>query len=379
MTELSISVSEPLWLSSPRDLIDLPDPENYTHTIRAFGGYWSASFDVTHNLMDAESWINGLGRHVVVYDDALVPCWEGCVNRVTINAGSRAFVRGPLLDLCNRLYVVYTRLLTVTDPPTRVGEDRTATVNDVDSQAVWGIIGKVVSGGEQTDANALRVRDTYLAENKEPRTTHQEAGRPGVHVECVGYSQLLTWLYSQTAVLGDVDLSNDDGTGKLQLVIAADPNGIFSTNWSRTADNAFQVNAYEEKDRRARDLIQAMVAYGDAAGSRWLFGIYAGRQAVYEAAPSAVEYLQVLGDPAQRITTLEGTAVKPWNVMPGRWLMYPDFLVGGVEPANLRDDPRMEFIESVTFTAPQGLAHSGGRTDRITQILAQKGLGGTYG
>lgn len=92
--------------------------------------------------------------------------------------------------------------------------------------------------------------------------------------------------------------------------------------------------------------------------------------------PTAVEYLHRLGDPAQRVTTLENVTVYPWDVKPGKWLFVPDFLVGraritATRPAELRRDPRNKFIESVRYTAPWGLDMSGGKTDRLSQLLAK--------
>jgi len=47
------------------------------------------------------------------------------------------------------------------------------------------------------------------------------------------------------------------------------------------------------------------------------------------------------------------------------------------EPASLSLDPRALFIESVNFTAPNTLSLQGGVTETVSQLLAQKGLGGT--
>jgi len=63
-------------------------------------------------------------------------------------------------------------------------------------------------------------------------------------------------------------------------------------------------------------------------------------------------------------------------VQPGKWLLYPGFLVGRTTPAALRQDTRVEFVERVTFTAPYGVSHSGSKVATLPQRLARLGLGG---
>jgi hypothetical protein len=76
------------------------------------------------------------------------------------------------------------------------------------------------------------------------------------------------------------------------------------------------------------------------------------------------------------VETLQGLEVKPWNVLPGKWLEYTDFLIGGTTPTNFREDSRIEFIEQVTYTMPWGLTHSGNKVGTLNQALAKLGLAG---
>ena len=85
----------------------------------ANGGYKAATITFQDRQVDIEDWIaSGLGRHVEVYDPALVKVWEGVVNSYSASVGSLAVTGGPLLDIGNRVSVVYAPILDATvDPP----------------------------------------------------------------------------------------------------------------------------------------------------------------------------------------------------------------------------------------------------------------------
>jgi hypothetical protein len=76
----------------------------------------------------------------------------------------------------------------------------------------------------------------------------------------------------------------------------------------------------------------------------------------------------------QQIRTPAGVHVAPWNVLPGRWLQFADLLPDAPAVTNPYQDMRLMFIESVTYTAPRGLAMQGGRTDRLPQLLARQNM-----
>ena len=107
--------------------------------------------------------------------------------------------------------------------------------------------------------------------------------------------------------------------------------------------------------------------------------MYSSLRAKFVAIPDIVEYEALLSDPKLRVNLVGGAEVYPWNVLPGKWLMYTDFLPGYVAPTTLREDPRIEFIESVTFTAPDGVMVRGGNLETLPQVLAQLGLSGVGG
>lgn len=347
----------------------------YSQVIKAIGGYWTSRFSVNYSLVRAEDWIDRLGYHFEAYSPSLVRIWEGFVNKVTLNVGPLSVVRGPLVDIVNRIKVEYSIIDTSTSPPT-FGRDDTGIANNTNSQDRYGIIEKIIGASGRTAATALDQRDTWLAENALPETGHQfnSSGRatPSITVELLGYIHWLAlYVYNQTTNTG-----TQEAQQKIEDILDADPNSLF-TDFSgiETPTNPVDVKRWENDDNEALGLVKSIVSLGDEDNVRWLFGIYNDRRAEYRAVTDEIKYQQKLSDQKQRTETLAGDEVKPWEVLPGYWLQYTDLLVGRSVPPERRDDSRMEFLESVTFTAPWGLSHSGSKVGTLNQKLAKLGLG----
>jgi hypothetical protein len=347
----------------------------YSHTLQANGGYWSARFSINLNQRELEEWvIGGVGRHIEVTDNAGVIIFEGFVNKVTSNLGVNQTVVGPLMDVGNDVTNTYARVITTVDPPI-FGAEARLNSTDANSIARYGIWPLVINGGDQSDTNAASDLADFIAENAVPKVSKSVTGGSGsdprITVEVLGYVHLLDkYIYNDIVSTGLGNLSD-----KIQSIITAQNNTILDTTFVNITANATQVPLYENDNKKSWGLIKSLVALGDATAARYLFGVYAGFMPVYEAAPTTLLYQQQLSDPEQKVTYLDGGRVLPWHVLPGKWLTFSDFLTGESEPADLRDDPRAMFIESVTFTAPWGLAMQGGKVDTFAQKLARKGLG----
>jgi len=160
---------------------------------------------------------------------------------------------------------------------------------------------------------------------------------------------------------------------KIQQVLASDPNTLFPTDYSGIEANAFLVNQYENDNRVADDVIRDMVEIGGAASNeRWLFGIYDDEKARYAAIPTTPLYQHRIADKYRRIEKYgTGELVRPWDVEPGQFLFFPDFLIGRTQPTSLRDDPRYLFIESVSFSTPYEIQINGSQLSTIPQLLAK--------
>lgn len=376
---MSISAFDPLVSGNALvddSLGDKLDSGTYSHTISALGGYDSALIKIVDQQVNLEDWLaNGLMRHIEVYNPSLVKIWEGFVNQIDIVLGGLSVTRGPLLQVSNNVALTYSTVDTTVSPPAIGMRATTAFSADASSQALYGVLESVLSAGGVSATEATTVRDVFLNENKNPQTSQRlNVGGGGItlSLQCLGYSHLFKkYVYNQTASTGTVNLSD-----ALAAIIAADPNSIFSTSTSKITANTLQVKQYLNDNAAAWPLIQGLVARGDSSDNRYIFGIYNGRVPEYGAIPTDFEYQQRLSDPAQRIETPQGIEVRPWDIRAGKWLFVPDFLIGQVQQSDLRLDPRMIFIESLTYTMPWGLQIQGGKTDKLSQKLAKLGLGG---
>lgn len=351
--------------------------DTYSHELLANGGWWSASLSISGSLVEMENWIDdGLNRHIEVYNFALEKIWEGFVNMVTLSAGTLQATRGPLMDVANRASVVYTPILDPTTAPPIEGSETTTTIaNNAASQAKYGIFEQVLSGGRKLDDGttdeAVELRDTTLQESREPETSEDvnlgSSSIASVTLDLLGYVHRFKGYVYADATAATVQL----GT-KMQLVITADPNGLFSTSYTQMAANALLVSRYDDDNRMAWDVIQELVSIGDAAANRYTFGIYDGRQAIYAAIPDDTAYQhRIAGKNVDIETYGVGTKIHPWDVLPARWMFLPDFLVGRTQPTDRRLDPRYLFIESVRFTAPSALQISGQKVSRLPQMIAR--------
>jgi hypothetical protein len=377
---LSIAVEDPLVFSDRTFYQRLSEQiETYSHDIRAIGGYWSARIKINDRLDRIEDWIErGLGRHLVVHNPSLEVIWEGFVNRITVNLGVlNSFPLGPLMNIGNRVRVIYSTTDTSTTPPTVGIRAETGVTNDTTSQDRYGIIEKVLSVGGTTASLAEQIRDTWLAEHKDPDTSNRSnlsgSGVPSATLECLGYWHLFK-LYSYTSTTS----GQHPASTKIQAIANADPNSIISTDFSRITSNGLLVNQYDNKNRKSETVLKEINSKGDNNNNRHNIGVYRDRQIVYGPAPTSIQF-------NQRITGNEGATdnlnrpIRPWNVTPAEWIFYPDFLVGREPPVTantLRTDPRSGFIEAVKFTAPWGLSINGEKISELDQMLAKAGLAG---
>jgi hypothetical protein len=376
---LTFIVTDPLWESLEYSTT-LHHYDSYSHTIAAIGGYWTASLTISTTIPQAEDWFaNGLGRHIEVRGPSLQVIWEGFVNKISLAMGTLTAERGPYINIANRVKIVYSTIDTSTDPPIMGVRISTAYTDDTISQGKYGICTRILSTGGATAATATQIRDTFLAENKDPETTQSlnigQSGGGGatVTLELFGYAQLMEHYPYNTTTTGTRTF-----TLRLEDVLAAEPNALYSTDYSGIASNTSTVPYYDNDDRSGWQVIKDILAKGDSGYDRYTFGIYAGRKAFYTEIPSTVEYLHRIRDNKQRIDRIiGGNEVMPWDVLPARWVLVSDFLVGrNVSGSELRDDPRNLFIESVTYTAPWGLQITGAKVATMPQLLARLGLSG---
>ena len=372
---ISVNVSSPLWLSDRYAPVTFQhELTSYGHEIAVDGGFLSASIGVRTKQINIDEWIeNGLGRDVAVYDSAGV-VWNGFVNNISANIGTLSVSRGPMMNIGNRVEVMYSRIEDSGEPPEGGGTFETPIVESLASQAKYGIIEKIMSVGQCTLAEAYLIRDTFLNDIKNPETTQGLSFSPGevsLTLECLGYSEWLNaYIYnnvSTTYITLDV---------KIKAILTADPNGIFNTDQTNIDYNGAITQYLEDKNRFAGTIIKSMVAMGDGSDNRWMFGVYEDRKAYYNSIATTVDHSHRLYEGKPAVYGAGGASIKPWRVRPGVWVKVTDFLIGRQESSVIREDPRNVFIESVRYTAPYGLDITGSRAGKLGQLLAKMGLGG---
>lgn len=381
---LTLVAREPLWAGSRLISDDIGVQMDNMQVIKtAFGYFWSLSFTLRGRQSQVEEWLDdGLGRDITLFSPGLAAAWEGFVSKVSGNVGSLSLTRGPLIEtVANKIRCVYSTTDTSVTPPAVGSRDVTDWYEDENSQDKYGIIECILSVGGTSAANAAQIAQTALAEMAEPQSDEKDnlesSVSPSVTVDCLGY---VHWLKAYTYASATTGLQN--ASAKLQAILAADPNGIFSTSYAGLDTNTTQVRAYEKKNRTAWNLVKGIAALGDAGFDRWLFGVRGERQGFYYELPSDLKYQRALTDPRQDVETYgSGVRVSPWNVMPGEWVFYTDLLIGRTQSvaATRRQDPRFLMIEQATYNVPWALTMDGSRVGRLDQLLAQLGLGGTGG
>lgn len=350
----------------------------YTQTIKAIGGYWGATIDILGDQLYVENWIKRLGYHVEVYGPALDKIWEGFIDKISLNIGPLSVTIGPFSGIANYVWLVYSTV-DLTGSETAVGHrTSTAVYQDSDSQDTYGFKYKVLSSGGVTPDKAADMVQTFLEENRNPKTSQAfsggTAGGASVTLDCLGYVHFLKYfIYNSTTTGIWTDVKD-----QIEDILGTDVNGLFSTNYDNIDSNPVTgVKRWDNDDKDAWSVIKGVVAIGDGTDfKRWLFGIYNDFVAYYDKIPSSIEYQQALSDPAQQVYDMGTAHIMPWNVRPGKMLQYTDFLIGEPESSDVEDDLRVEFIEEVTYTAPWQISHRGGNMETLSQKMAALGLAG---
>ena len=199
-----------------------------------------------------------------------------------------------------------------------------------------------------------------------------------VQLNCKGYYHWLNWPYYAAAPTG-----TSTPSAKIITVLGDTPNSAWLTyGVFYIVSNALTIPGLDLDYRTALTVIKDAVVRGDTSGNRWLFYILNNRDAYYKQIPTTIDYMANVTDRGLALRTADQAQVEPWRMKPGYWLSLDDFMVGrnfpslSIPNSSLAEDPRLMFIEKVTYRAPYGLQLQGGNTDEIIQVMAQQGLGG---
>ena len=375
---LSVNVSTPVVLGKGFITALVNEVSGYTHEISAERGFDNARIDLSATEDEITDWLShGLGRDITVRDAAGVEVWSGFVDTVEIRQGVRSIRIGPVTEIANRIAVSFAESDPTADPPTSGLQTITTYVQDESSQAEYGIWELIRNGGTRTRDEANQARDAELVGRAWPERTKQVTtggALPSISLNCLGY-----WAWLKAFTFNDTENVSTTVSGKVLLILAEEAaiNEVLSTDYSLIGDNDVLVTKYEDKYRKGLDIITDVAKQGDGNYDRWTFGVYEGRQAIFDIIPDTIKYVNRRGD-QDTIEYRKGGEVMPWEVQAAEWLAWPDLVVGPPLPATrtgLYEDLRCAFIERVTFTAPYDLTVNGERINTMPQIFAQLGLG----
>jgi len=347
---------------------------SYSHTLSIIGGYDSAQITLVGDVYDAEWWMEyGLGQHVQVRSHADVVIWEGFVNTLGITLGALEMEVGPVLDIGNRVEVVFSPVDTTVAREVQNTKEYTAWGENADSQERYGIRHALINLGNATATNAATIGALQLRELAWPKRTQRLSvggSKPSVTLGCLGWWHYLDFPYRNTAT------GTTAPETRIAAVLAADPNGLFPGPHGLAA-SGLTVPANEEQERTAQDILRGLATLGNSAYARASLQVTEARRVEYAFIGNTPDYQQSLTDPSQNVYHYGGGRVFPWEVQAGKWLIIPDLLAGHTLPADLRENPRAMLIEQVNYSAPYDLQLQAGPSDRLSQALAAVGLAGS--
>lgn len=318
-----------------RDFVDdlTENHQGYTHTISAMGGFDKASFTISGNESYLQDWFDdGLMRRVVMLNPEAIPVWEGYVNRLGLTIGSYKKTK-TIESMINRVYMKYSPLDLSVVPPIAL-PPTTIIIDDLDSQAKWGVKATLVNGGENTDEGAYNWARVILNDQAIPQVGEavntSGTNTATLKVDCNGYLSTLKWLPYISSIAGTIQAHQ-----VIQEIIEFfnDTNsGWISTDFG-LIDYNFRIDRRSADEfKSCWDLIINITKRGGLGGERWVVGLYQNRQLIYKPAEDfqafygdAITLTRSLRDPAQRIFE-EGldTEVKPWDMLPDRILRTVD-------------------------------------------------------
>lgn len=309
----------------------------------ALGGPVDATISATGTVLGLWTLLDYLRCPVTIRDENNTDCWWGYVHAVEIQQGGIRF-GASLKRMANKVRVKYSFIAPGSQ---MAGETKnTAAASDTDSIAEYGTKELLQSISGASDAQALQIRDTLLAQRKYPIPTVDFAdGEDRAILTCQGWYDTLGWQYYANSGTSDVAT-----TTQIAAIVTAAGQFLTATD----IDNASGVTSPEFRDGNTTALreIQDLLESGTTNKRRLLASVDAGRRLrVYEepARPSVAPYL-IASDGSFR--TPVGVLLEPHlagMLVTGNWAALQDVLPASVDLTRLAD-PSMLFIEEAVWS-----------------------------
>lgn len=343
----------------------------WRHKITANIGFDTASFNLIASKRELEEmFFEGCGRRITRFTpDGHGVVWDGYIAEMVLNEPGLQ-LRISLREMANGVIVNYIPTDTSTNPPTYGAEWWAGPVNDAPSQAQYGIKQKlfVPPMNKLTAADAQQFANVLLAHYRTPIRSgliSSGSSQSNLQIVCDGYMHTLGWhTYNQYALSG-----TDNADTILSTIASVTGQGFIASQDLDT--NTTQVQKYFSNFDRGYDLVQLIASFGDGSYNRWLAYVLEDRVLHYKPASTTVDYLRRIEDGRQEIRDVGGRVIPYWEIRPNHWIRTTDVFPHALNPASLKDDFQVSYIESVEWTEPDGLTLSGSPGDNLQVIVAR--------
>ena len=325
--------------------------------------------------LELERWFSDyLGWHAVRADPtgvSIEPIFEGMVWAMTLHLpGMTQTISYD--DLWNYVDVRYTTTDFSANPPTTSGTAHEGFTSQIVGSGKYGRKEIMLQRGRLDNTMAGKLQDTWLEEYGQPKAQKRASTSNTLRLDVTlkGYWSTLDFRHYEQ--------NSTSGTQAADAQIADINTDIFEFVDSTDLDsNAFLTNEYYDFDdeaRTGRDVVEEIASFGDAGDDRWIVGVREGRTLYYrESAKDIPTYWRRSGDPAHLVRHVErGHIIEPWLVRPDNILRTADIdPLGSVGITAWREDPQLNYIESVEWREPYGLVLEDSRGQRIESLMAK--------
>ena len=242
------------------------------------GGYYRANFNVFFDHVAASEFLeSGLGRHVDVYDDQSIKVFEGFIFEIVRDTGKTL----SSISLQNTVNKVFMRADHDGDQVT----ERSTVLQSAESQGRFGIKDNVLTGGEVASLSvADQGSQQYINWRSYPIPEPEigaGSGVPHLKVFCRGYIETLSW-----RVYNSTDTGNQSANAQIQDIL--DDVAQFVDSYELEANSTLIAREYDA-DRRALDIINSIVAFGDSHDRKWVAYMTDNRKFIFrDAAPAEI-------------------------------------------------------------------------------------------
>lgn len=384
-TGINIVWTDPLWFSIRRAFGTITkELESYSHTLGADKGFVDAAIGLSLPRDQMEDWyLNGLGRDIIVRNSGGTVIFRGFVDQVDMSIAGIIATIGPLRQVANRVYCVYNPLFVLPTQSSSSGQIEAPAIENAASQARYGVWEYALNAGNclvdpATGYNEAAVAQAlYLFQNQLPKQAWSTTNTGSIDLKLTvrGYYEWFgAYLYQNRTITP----ATSTLTAYLTAVLAANLNtDVISAATTGIGTNASLILDKTQDYSPAISRIDSVLAAGDGAGGIWLARLDKDNRLIYAAADETPYYLYSVLDNRQTVLRMNGDAVKPWDILPGKVAFLHDWMMGVTgPPGDLGVDPRVALVDQVRYTAPWSFELASREINQFQAFVNRKGLGG---